>query len=89
MTLVGINKTTYELLTILFKYMHLVTTHHCFKSYGTYLIMSNVKGATTLSIKGSYVTLNITTLSLYAECPILLIIMLNVIMLSVMEPLQE
>jgi hypothetical protein len=37
----------------------------------------------TLSIKGLYVTVSITTHCHYAECPILFITMLNVVMLNV------
>jgi hypothetical protein len=46
----------------------------------------SIKGATTLSIKGLYVTFSIRTLCHYAECRDLFIVMVNVIMLSVVAP---
>ncbi len=43
---------------------------------------------TTSSIKGLFVTMSTTTLFNYAECYILLTVVLNAIMLSVMAPIS-
>jgi hypothetical protein len=39
-------------------------------------------GATTISIKGLFMTLSITKLELYATCHVLFVVMLTVAMLS-------
>jgi len=42
-----------------------------------------MKGATTISLNGLYATLNIAALYHYAECRILFIVILNIILVSV------
>jgi hypothetical protein len=52
-------------------------------NYGAMTLSTMIFSITTLIIKGLFATFSITTLCHYAECRVIFIVMLNVILLTV------